>query len=92
MITRRRFVRNASVVSAVLAVAPKRPLALAQAVTGTYHTGKPWQRTQESAEISGMHHDVLGGFLDVRPAAYACGSGKATLRNYLYWPMVNVPS
>jgi beta-xylosidase len=52
---------------------------------------KSWQRTQESAEISGMHHDVLGGFLDVRPAVYACGSGKATLRNFRYWPEVNVP-
>ena len=32
--------------------------------------GKAWQRTQESAEISGMQHNVLGGFLDVRPAAF----------------------
>jgi len=54
--------------------------------------GKSWQRTQESAEISGMHHNVLGGFLDVRPAVYACGSGKATLRNFRYWPQVNVPA
>jgi xylan 1,4-beta-xylosidase len=53
--------------------------------------GKPWQRTQESAEISGMQHNVLGGFLDVRPAVYACGSGKATLRTFRYWPGVNVP-
>jgi beta-xylosidase len=53
--------------------------------------GKPWQRTQESAEISGMHHNVLGGFLDVRPAVYAVGSGKATLRNFRYWPEVNAP-
>ena len=52
--------------------------------------GKPWQRTQESAEISGMDHNVLGGFLDVRPAVYACGSGKATLRNFRYWPKLNV--
>lgn len=54
--------------------------------------GKPWQRTPESAEISGMHHNVLGGFLDTRPAIYACGSGKATLRNFKYWPEANVPS
>ncbi len=54
--------------------------------------GKPWQRTQESAEISGMDHNVLGGFLDVRPAVYACGSGKATLRNFRYWPKLNVPT
>ena len=54
--------------------------------------GKPWQRTQESAEISGIHHNVLGGFLDVRPAVYACGSGQATLRNFRYWPKVNEPA
>jgi beta-xylosidase len=54
--------------------------------------GKSWQRTQESAEISGMHHNVLGGFLDVRPALYACGSGKATLRNFRYWPEVKIPA
>ena len=53
--------------------------------------GKPWQRTQESAEISGMHHNVLGGFLDVRPAIYASGSGNATLRNFRYWPEIKVP-
>src|ERR1035438_8447156 len=52
--------------------------------------GKAWQRTQESAEISGMQHNVLGGFLDVRPAIYAVGSGKATLRNFRYWPEVRV--
>jgi xylan 1,4-beta-xylosidase len=52
---------------------------------------KPWQRAQESAEISGMHHNVLGGFLDVRPALYSCGSGKATLRSFRYWPKANVP-
>ncbi len=46
--------------------------------------GKAWQRMAESAEISGMHHNVLGGFLDVRPAIFACGSGKATLRNFRY--------
>ncbi len=54
--------------------------------------GKAWQRTQESAEISGMQHNVLGGFLDVRPALFACGSGKATLRNFRYWPEVKAPS
>ncbi len=54
--------------------------------------GKPWQRTRESAEISGMHHNVIGGFLDVRPAIYSCGAGKATLRNFRYWPEVNVPA
>lgn len=53
--------------------------------------GQPWQRTRGSAEISGMHHDVLDGFLDVRPAVYACGSGNAHFRNFRYWPEVKVP-
>jgi xylan 1,4-beta-xylosidase len=54
--------------------------------------GQSWQRTQESAEISGMHHNVLGGFLDVRPAVYACGAGQATFRNFRYWPEVKSPA
>jgi len=31
---------------------------------------KSWQKTRESAEVSGMHHNVLGGFLDLRPAVF----------------------
>ena len=54
--------------------------------------GKPWVRTEDSVEISGMHHNVLGGFLDVRPAIYASGSGKATFRGFRYWPEVKVPA
>jgi beta-xylosidase len=53
--------------------------------------GQPWRRTESSAEISGLHHNVLGGFLDVRPAVYACGQGQSTFRAFRYWPQVNVP-
>jgi xylan 1,4-beta-xylosidase len=53
--------------------------------------GHPWRRTVESAEISGMNHNVLGGFLDVRPALCAYGSGKATFRAFRYWPGVQAP-
>ncbi len=53
--------------------------------------GKGWQRMAESAEISGMQHNVLGGFLDVRPAVYACGTGRATFRNFRYWAGIQVP-
>ena len=52
--------------------------------------GQPWQRAQESAEISGMHHNVLGGFLDVRPALCAWGAGNGFFRNFRYWPKVNL--
>jgi len=48
-----------------------------------------WQRAEESAEISGMHHNVLGAFLDVRPALSAWGSQSAKFRNFRYRPEVN---
>jgi beta-xylosidase len=54
--------------------------------------GQPWRRAVESAEISSMNHNVLGGFLDVRPALCAYGSGKATFRAFRYWPGVEVPA
>jgi len=54
--------------------------------------GKPWRRFQESAEIAGQNHNVLGGFLDVRPALCAFGSGKATFRAFRFWPGVQVPA
>jgi xylan 1,4-beta-xylosidase len=50
-----------------------------------------WQQVRESAEISGMHHNVLGGFLDVRPALSAWGSGNAIFRSFRYWPGENLP-
>jgi xylan 1,4-beta-xylosidase len=53
--------------------------------------GEPWQRMPESAEVSGMHHNVLGGFLDLRPAVFAVGTGKATFRNFRYWAEVKAP-
>ncbi len=53
--------------------------------------GQSWQRAQESAEMSGMHHNVLGGFLDVRPALCAWGTGNGLFRNFLYWPEVKLP-
>jgi xylan 1,4-beta-xylosidase len=54
--------------------------------------GQPWRKTQESAEISGMDHNVLGGFLDVRPAVYAVGQGKATFRAFRYWAGTKIPA
>ncbi|WP_420238638.1 family 43 glycosylhydrolase [Telmatobacter bradus] len=54
--------------------------------------GEEWRRTETSVEISGMQHNVLGGFLDVRPALYASGQGQAIYRNFRYWPKVEVPA
>ncbi len=54
--------------------------------------GKRWRQIQASAEISGKNHNELGGFLSVKPAIYACGSGEAKFRNFRYWPGVKVPT
>jgi beta-xylosidase len=54
--------------------------------------GQSWRRTEASAEISGMNHNVLGGFLDVRPAIYSCRQGTAKFRAFRYWPDVNAPT
>ena len=54
--------------------------------------GDGWHRTEASCEISGMHHNVLGGFLDVRPAVFAAGQGQATFRDFRYWPEIKVPA
>jgi len=37
-----------------------------------------------SAEVSGYHHNIAGGFLSVRPALYVSGSGAATFTNLQY--------
>ncbi len=44
--------------------------------------GQDWKRTQESAEVASVNHNVLGGFLSLRPAIYACRSGRATFRSF----------
>ena len=54
--------------------------------------GEKWQRAEASAEISGMQHNILGGFLDVRPALFACGEGEAAFRGFRYWPRVETPA
>ncbi|MDR3755026.1 MAG: family 43 glycosylhydrolase [Terracidiphilus sp.] len=52
---------------------------------------QPWQKAEASVEISGMQHNVLGGFLGVRPALCATGTGSATIRNFRYWPKAISP-
>jgi xylan 1,4-beta-xylosidase len=44
--------------------------------------GEDWKRTQESAEVASVNHNVLGSFLSLRPAIYACGSGHAVFRSF----------
>ena len=45
-----------------------------------------WTRLRESFDVTCFNHNAFGGFLDLRPALYACGSGSATFRNWRYVP------
>ena len=35
-------------------------------------------------EVSGYNHNVAGGFLSLRPALLAAGSGEVRFRNFRY--------
>jgi xylan 1,4-beta-xylosidase len=35
-------------------------------------------------EVSGYHHNVLGGFLSLRPGIFCTGTGSVELRGFLY--------
>jgi xylan 1,4-beta-xylosidase len=43
-----------------------------------------WTHVRDSLDVSCYQQNALGGFLDLRPALYACGTGSATFRNWSY--------
>lgn len=46
--------------------------------------GKQWTKHWMQYEVSGYHHNVGGGFLSLRPALFAAGSGEVRFRNFRY--------
>lgn len=53
----------------------------------TFHTsrdGRAWTKFDRQMEVSGYHHNVRGGFMALRPALFAAGSGEATFRSLTY--------
>jgi xylan 1,4-beta-xylosidase len=54
----------------------------------TYHystdDGQSWVRHGTRMEVSGMHHNVFGGFVSLRIGVYVVGEGSATLRDFRY--------
>ena len=46
---------------------------------GANWTQHPWQM-----EVSGLHHNVFGGFLSLKPAIYSAGEGSIRLRDVGY--------
>lgn len=43
-----------------------------------------WARHPTRMEVSGIHHNVFGGFLSLRPALFAAGRGAAFFRDLTY--------
>jgi xylan 1,4-beta-xylosidase len=46
---------------------------------GATWTQHPWQM-----EVGGLHHNVFGGFLSLKPAVYSAGEGSVRLRGLQY--------
>jgi len=45
-----------------------------------------WNHVRSSLDVSTYQQNALGGFLDLRLALYACGTGSARFRNWHYIP------
>lgn len=46
--------------------------------------GRNWTQHELQMDVSGLHHNVGGGFLSLRPALYTAGQGEVRFRNLLY--------
>lgn len=46
--------------------------------------GINWNKTENSLDVSGMHHNVLSGFMSLRLGLCAIGNGTVTFRNFVY--------
>ncbi len=43
-----------------------------------------WIKIENSLEVSGFHHNVIGGFMSMRIGLCSIGEGKVTFRNFKY--------
>jgi xylan 1,4-beta-xylosidase len=50
----------------------------------SHDEGQSWQRHGTRMEVSGIHHNVFGGFLSLRLGLYVAGEGGAKLRDFRY--------
>ena len=46
--------------------------------------GRSWTLHGTRMEVSGMHHNVFGGFLSLKVGLYATGTGAVRLRDFAY--------
>jgi xylan 1,4-beta-xylosidase len=53
----------------------------------TFHysaDGQRWTQHPWQMEVSGLHHNVFGGFLSLRIALFSAGQGEVRLRDFVY--------
>ena len=46
--------------------------------------GAHWQAHPWQMEVSGLHHNVFGGFVNLRVALFSAGTGEVRLRRFTY--------
>jgi xylan 1,4-beta-xylosidase len=49
--------------------------------------GENWNKIENSTEVSGMHHNVLSGFLSLRIGLCSIGDGNVKFKNFIYEPI-----
>ncbi len=50
----------------------------------SHDDGKSWTRHPMRMEVSGLHHNVFGGFLSLRLGIYSAGQGAVVMRQFRY--------
>ncbi|MFC3550525.1 family 43 glycosylhydrolase [Lysobacter cavernae] len=51
---------------------------------GTHDNGRHWVLHGHRMEVSGLHHNVFGGFLSLKVGLYCAGQGSLVVRDFTY--------
>ncbi len=51
--------------------------------------GLNWLKIENSVEVTGYNHNVLGGFLSLRLGLCAVGEGTVTFKNFVFERLTN---
>jgi xylan 1,4-beta-xylosidase len=57
----------------------------------SFDGGKTWILHGTRMEVSGIHHNVFGGFLSLKVGVYAAGKGTVRLRDFRYRALTAQP-
>lgn len=49
--------------------------------------GNNWKKIENSLEVSGLHHNVLSGFMSLRLGLCSMGNGEVRFKNFTYKPL-----